>query len=106
MSRDPETAHAYAADPLVYSGSYKRPLLEAEVAALDRFNAELDRITMPVLFLHGEADPLAGGDIGQLHPGQQHGWRRISGPDGHLAQQGGLLGFGRCPARGAAQESQ
>ena len=57
MSRDPETAHAYAADPLVYSGSYKRPLLEAEVVALDRFNAELDRITMPVLFLHGEADP-------------------------------------------------
>ncbi|MFW2339235.1 MAG: alpha/beta hydrolase, partial [Acidimicrobiia bacterium] len=24
---------------------------------LDRFNAEIDRITMPVLFLHGSADP-------------------------------------------------
>jgi alpha-beta hydrolase superfamily lysophospholipase len=57
MSRDPETVRAYANDPLVYHGSYKRPLLEAEVMALDRFNAELDRITMPVLFLHGEADP-------------------------------------------------
>ena len=48
---------AYADDPLVYHGGYKRPLLEAEVNALDRFNAELDRITMPVLFLHGAADP-------------------------------------------------
>ncbi|MGZ5382703.1 MAG: alpha/beta hydrolase [Acidimicrobiia bacterium] len=57
MSRDPDTVRAYADDPLVYRGSYKRPLLEAEVAALDRFNAELDRITMPVLFLHGAADP-------------------------------------------------
>ena len=47
----------YATDPLVYHGTYKRRLLEAEVAALDRFNAELDRITMPVLFLHGQADP-------------------------------------------------
>jgi alpha-beta hydrolase superfamily lysophospholipase len=57
MSRDPETVQSYADDPIVYHGSYKRPLLEAEVAALDRFNAELDRITMPVLFLHGAADP-------------------------------------------------
>lgn len=57
MSRDAETAREYATDPLVYHGSYKRPLLEAEVAALDRFNAELDRITMPVLFLHGDSDP-------------------------------------------------
>ena len=57
MSRDTETVHAYATDPLVYHGSYKRPLLEAEVVALDRFNAELERITIPVLFLHGEADP-------------------------------------------------
>ncbi len=57
MSRDPETVRAYASDPLVYNGGYKRPLLEAEVVALDRFNDELDRITMPVLFLHGDADP-------------------------------------------------
>lgn len=57
MSRDPETIRAYAEDPLVYHGGYKRPLLEAEVVALDRFNAEIDRLTMPVLFLHGAADP-------------------------------------------------
>lgn len=57
MSSVEETAREYADDPLVYHGSYKRPLLEAEVAALDRFNAELERMTMPVMFLHGAADP-------------------------------------------------
>lgn len=57
MSRDPHTVEAYATDPLVYHGTYHRELLEAEVAALDRFNTELEHITMPVLFLHGEADP-------------------------------------------------
>ncbi len=57
MSRDPETIRSYAEDPLVYHGGYKRPLLEAEVAALDRFNEEIGALTMPVLFLHGGADP-------------------------------------------------
>ncbi len=57
MSRDPETVRAYAEDPLVYHGGYKRALLEAEMAALDRFNREIDRLTMPILFLHGDADP-------------------------------------------------
>jgi alpha-beta hydrolase superfamily lysophospholipase len=57
MSRDEQTVREYASDPLVYHGSYQRPLLEAEVTALDRFNAELDRITMPVMFLHGDSDP-------------------------------------------------
>jgi alpha-beta hydrolase superfamily lysophospholipase len=57
MSRDPEVVHEYSTDPLVYRDRYKRPLLEAEVTALDEFNAEVDRIGMPVLFLHGDADP-------------------------------------------------
>lgn len=57
MSRDPQTVRSYADDPLVYHGGYKRPLLEAEVVALDRFNEDIDELTMPVLFLHGEADP-------------------------------------------------
>jgi alpha-beta hydrolase superfamily lysophospholipase len=57
MSRDPVAAQGYADDPLVYHGAYKRPLLEAEVVALDRFNAEIDRLTLPVLLLHGSDDP-------------------------------------------------
>ncbi|MCJ7725727.1 MAG: alpha/beta hydrolase, partial [Acidimicrobiia bacterium] len=38
-------------------GPYKRPLLEAEVIALDRFMEQIDLIDIPVLFLHGDADP-------------------------------------------------
>ena len=57
MSRDPEVCKEYAEDPLVYHGTYKRPLLESEVACLDRFNEEIDKITVPVLFMHGDADP-------------------------------------------------
>jgi alpha-beta hydrolase superfamily lysophospholipase len=57
MSRDPAAVHDYSTDPLVYRGRYRRPLLEAEVVALDRFNAEAERLAMPVLLLHGRADP-------------------------------------------------
>jgi alpha-beta hydrolase superfamily lysophospholipase len=57
MSTVKEAQQAYADDPLVYHGLYKRPLLVAEVTALDRFNAELDRLTMPILFMHGIDDP-------------------------------------------------
>jgi alpha-beta hydrolase superfamily lysophospholipase len=32
-------------------------LLEAEVVALDRFQEDINALTMPVLFLHGSADP-------------------------------------------------
>ena len=62
MSRDPEVCADYAEDPLVYHGSYKRALLEAEVVCLDRFNEEIDTITIPVLFMHGSADPFVPPD--------------------------------------------
>ncbi len=57
MSRDEDVCRDYDADPLVYRGKYKRPLLESEVVALDEFRAELDRLTMPVGLFHGTADP-------------------------------------------------
>ncbi|MEM9562588.1 MAG: lysophospholipase [Actinomycetota bacterium] len=57
MSRDAAAVDAYASDPLIYRGPYKRPLLEAEVVALDRFTAEIGALTMPVLFCHGDSDP-------------------------------------------------
>lgn len=57
MSRDLEACRAYADDPLVYHGTYKRGLLEAEVAALDAFSAQLDRIAIPLALFHGSADP-------------------------------------------------
>ncbi|NNJ46805.1 MAG: alpha/beta fold hydrolase, partial [Acidimicrobiia bacterium] len=57
ISRDPSIGAAYAADPLVYHGQYKRGLLEAEVAELDQFQKGMDALTMPILFLHGTEDP-------------------------------------------------
>ena len=57
MSRDTAVCEAYALDPLVYHGTYKRPLLEAEVVCLDRFNDEIDAIRIPVAFFHGTEDP-------------------------------------------------
>jgi alpha-beta hydrolase superfamily lysophospholipase len=57
LSRDPRAGVGYAADPLVYHGQYKRGLLEAEVEALDAMQRDMDRLTMPVLFLHGTSDP-------------------------------------------------
>lgn len=57
LSRDPSVGAAYAADPLVYHGQYKRGLLEAEVAALDLFERDIGSLRMPVLFLHGTDDP-------------------------------------------------
>lgn len=57
LSRDPAVGEAYAADPLVYHGQYKRGLLEAEVAALDAFQRDNDRLVMPAFFLHGTEDP-------------------------------------------------
>lgn len=57
LSRDPAAGASYAADPLVYHGQYKRGLLEAEVEALDRYALEVDRLSMPVAYLHGTADP-------------------------------------------------
>ena len=57
ISRDPAAGAAYAGDPLVYHGQYKRGLLEAEVVALDRYARDNDRLTMPVALFHGTSDP-------------------------------------------------
>lgn len=57
MSRDESTVRAYTTDPLVYRGPYKPPLLEAEVIALDQFQQQIDLLTMPLLFCHGDEDP-------------------------------------------------
>ena len=57
LSRDPAVGAAYAEDPLVYHGQYKRGLLEAEVVALDAFQRDISGLAMPVLFLHGTDDP-------------------------------------------------
>ena len=63
LSRDSEACRQFEKDPLVYHGPYQRPLLKAEARALERFNEEIDRLTMPVLLLHGADDRLVPPDL-------------------------------------------
>jgi alpha-beta hydrolase superfamily lysophospholipase len=59
LSRDPWVGEAYAADPLVWHGGYKRPTLEAFVAA-DKAIAEGPGFgDLPLLYIHGAEDQLA-----------------------------------------------
>jgi alpha-beta hydrolase superfamily lysophospholipase len=58
LSRDPEVGRRYTEDPLVYSGPFKRPTLEALVASAGTVAGGGDLGSLPTLWLHGEADPL------------------------------------------------
>ena len=48
----------YAADPLVYHGGWKRPTLEAFVAADEAIAAGPGFGDLPLLYVHGEEDQL------------------------------------------------
>jgi alpha-beta hydrolase superfamily lysophospholipase len=56
LSRDPAVGAAYAADPLVWHGPFKRPTLEAMSDALEVVNGSGTIGRLPTLWLHGEAD--------------------------------------------------
>ena len=58
LSRDPAVGEAYVADPLVYHGGWKRPTLEAFVAADQAIAAGPDFGDLPLLYVHGADDPL------------------------------------------------
>jgi alpha-beta hydrolase superfamily lysophospholipase len=57
LSRDPEVGRAYAEDPLVWHGPFRRATLEAMVAAV-RAIAAGPSLALPTLWLHGEDDAL------------------------------------------------
>jgi alpha-beta hydrolase superfamily lysophospholipase len=59
LSRDSEVGRAYAEDPLVYHGPFKRATLEALVTAVDRVAADGSLGDVPTLWVHGEEDALA-----------------------------------------------
>jgi alpha-beta hydrolase superfamily lysophospholipase len=59
LSRDPEVGRAYAADPLVYHGPFKRATLEALFGAVRDVAAGPSVGAVPTLWLHGEHDGLA-----------------------------------------------
>ncbi len=71
LSRDPKVGSAYAADPLVWHGAFKRPTLEGLRTMLGVIDAG-GVLRLPALWLHGEEDQLVPYD------GTAVGWSRIA----------------------------
>src|SRR5919202_6323725 len=75
LSRDPAVGEAYADDPLVYHGGWKRPTLEAFVTA-DRAIADGPGFgDLPLLYVHGAEDQLVPLDLARPVV------ERLAGPD-------------------------
>lgn len=58
LSRDPEVGRAYAEDPLVWQGPFKRPTLEALFAAIAAAASSPGFGGLPTLWIHGSDDQL------------------------------------------------
>jgi alpha-beta hydrolase superfamily lysophospholipase len=58
LSRDPKVGEAYASDPLVWHGGWKRPTAEALLRVSEAIEAGPGFGDLPVLYIHGEADQL------------------------------------------------
>jgi alpha-beta hydrolase superfamily lysophospholipase len=75
LSRDPSVGEAYAADPLVWHGGWKRPTLEAFVAADRAIAAGPGFGDLPLLYIHGGDDQLVPLDLARPVV------ERLAGPD-------------------------
>jgi alpha-beta hydrolase superfamily lysophospholipase len=58
LSRDPKVGEAYASDPLVWHGGWKRPTAEALLRVSEAIEAGPGFGELPVLYIHGDADAL------------------------------------------------
>jgi alpha-beta hydrolase superfamily lysophospholipase len=58
LSRDASVGEAYANDPLVWHGGWKRPTAEALLRVSEAIEAGPGFGDLPVLYIHGEADEL------------------------------------------------
>lgn len=63
LSRDPDVGAAYAADPLVYHGPFRRETLSALVAAVGKVAAGGGLGALPTLWIHGASDQLVPYDV-------------------------------------------
>jgi alpha-beta hydrolase superfamily lysophospholipase len=86
LSRDPAVGQAYAADPLVWHGPFKRATVEAFDRCLSAIAAGGRLGALPTLWVHGEADELVplretrvgieeirGDDLTEtIYPGARH----------------------------------
>jgi alpha-beta hydrolase superfamily lysophospholipase len=75
LSRDPSVGELYAADPLVWHGPFKRPTLQAIERGLGTIANGPSLGALPLLWIHGEADPLVPID------GSRAGIEHLRGPD-------------------------
>jgi alpha-beta hydrolase superfamily lysophospholipase len=78
LSRDPAVGEAYAADPLVWHGGWKRPTLEAFVAADRAIAAGPGFGDLPLLYVHGAEDQLVPAALARPVV------ERLAGPDSEL----------------------
>jgi alpha-beta hydrolase superfamily lysophospholipase len=78
LSRDPAVGEAYAADPLVWHGGWKRPTLEAWAAAEQAIAAGPGFGELPLLYIHGAEDQLVPVDLARPVV------ERLAGPDSEL----------------------
>jgi alpha-beta hydrolase superfamily lysophospholipase len=58
LSRDPTVGEAYAQDPLVWHGSFRRETLRALLDGLQRVSDDGPVTGLPTLWIHGEEDQL------------------------------------------------
>jgi alpha-beta hydrolase superfamily lysophospholipase len=58
LSRDESVGQAYADDPLVWHGPFKRTTVEANAVFLRAIAQDASSLTVPVLWLHGADDQL------------------------------------------------
>ena len=74
LSSDPAVGEAYAADPLVWHGPFKRTTLEAMKRAVDAVAAGPSLGGLPLMWIHGEEDSLVP------LPGSRRGIEHLRGP--------------------------
>ncbi|MDL4777079.1 alpha/beta hydrolase [Actinomadura xylanilytica] len=86
LSRDPAVGRAYAADPLIWHGPFKRATVRALDACITRVNEHGSLGTLPTLWAHGSDDGVVpiegsrtgieavrGGDLTErVYPGARH----------------------------------
>src|SRR5579884_491690 len=84
LSRDPAVGEAYVADPLVYHGGWKRPTLEAFVAADQAIAQGPNFGDLPLLYVHGAEDPLV--PVALARPIVE----RLAGPNSELHVLAGM----------------
>ncbi|WP_226344325.1 alpha/beta hydrolase [Agilicoccus flavus] len=75
LSRDPEVGRAYVEDPLVWHGGFKRPTIQALTTALAAVR-DAGAVDVPILWLHGQDDPLVPIE------GSRQGWPGLAGSRG------------------------